>query len=124
MVDEFLQQGHVALLHSLLEHEREGSVVDVLRSETKVYELLVGIQTADGIKLFLDEIFDSLHVVVCDALYLLDAVAIGLGEVLIQSSERSKMLVGESGQLRQRQLAKADEVFYLYANSVLHQGVF
>ena len=81
-----LDAGSIDLIISFLDAERDSGVVDILRSEAEMHELLKGRQAAafilflasNGLKLFLDEILYRLDIVVGHRLYLLDATCIGL----------------------------------------------
>ena len=85
-------------------------------------EFFVRVQPAYLIKLLLDEVFNSLYVVVSDCLDILDALCILFREVMVDIAQ---LLVadGEALQLRQGQVNEGDEVFHLHANTITDKGI-
>ena len=69
LFNQLLQQWVITFFERLFQRKWHAGVIDVLRSQPKVDELLVRFQAANGIELFLNEILHGLHVVVR---YLLD----------------------------------------------------
>ena len=53
VVDETLKCRDIYLVESFLDGERHGGVVDVLRGESEMDELLVFVEASDGVELFL-----------------------------------------------------------------------
>ena len=86
--DEFLYLGVIHLLQGILDAERYTGIIDILRRKSEMDELLVGIQTADGIKLLLDEILHSLDVMVRHCLDVLDTLCILYREITVDVAER------------------------------------
>ena len=119
---QLLYLGIVNLLQSLLDAEGHTGIVDILTGETEMDELLVGIQTANLVELFLDEILHGLYVVVSNALYVLHALGISLGEVAVNVAQ-SLCRCGKTLQLGQRQFAQSDEILNLYSYAVLNKCV-
>ena len=72
--------GVVETRHRLLQRERNGRVVDVLRGKPEVNEFLVGFQS-ERVHFFLDDVLDGFDVVVGDRLDLLDALGVGGREI-------------------------------------------
>ena len=89
-----------------------------------MHTFLVGIERADFIQFFLDELFYGLHVVVCDALNVLHAGSVGFGEVRVEIAQGGKVFVRKVCQLGQGQFAQGNEVLYFDTHAILHQGVF
>ena len=123
LVAHLLDGGVVDPREGLLEREGDRCVVDVLRGESKVYELLV-CGEPQRIHLLLDDVFDGLYVVVGDGLDLLDTQRVGLGEVGVEPAQVGEAGVVDALKLRQRQLAQGDEVFDLDADAVADQCRF
>ena len=121
---ELLDERIVHVGQGVLYRQRHAGVVDVLRGEPEVDELLVGVEPANLVELLLDEVFHCLNIVVCHLLYFLDAARIGLREVGIDGAQAAEKAVVESGQLGQRQLAQGDEVFYFDAHPVADERIF
>ncbi len=115
-----LEGGIEHLLQGLLHREGYSRVVDILRRQAEVHELLVGLQT-DLVHLLLEDVLDRLHVVIRHGFDLLDTLGRGGREVEVQ---RAKCLVGlliYAGELRQREFAQGDEVFNLDTDAVTDQ---
>ena len=114
--------GEVNLRERILNSQRNGGVVDVLRSEAEMHELLVG-RKAERIHLLLQNIFDRLDVVVGRGFDLLDTQCIRLREIEVERPQRFEFRLFDPGQFRQRQLAQGDEIFDLDPNAVANQGI-
>ena len=98
--DHAFQHRNIHVFEAIFEHERESRVVDVLRRETEVHKLLVFLQTTDGIKLFFDEIFNRLDVVIrhtLDVFYTLCVVFCEIGVETAQTCEEAVIERGELG---------------------------
>ena len=78
------------ILKCFLHRKRHTGIVDVLRGQTEMDKLLVSIQSANLIKLFLDKILYSLDIVVGNLLDILDTLRIILIKVLIYLTQTSK----------------------------------
>ena len=122
--EQLLCQGEEHLLQSLLNRKRCGGVVDVLRGESEVDELLEGSQSSDGVELLLDEVLHSLDIVVGDALDILHALGILLREVLVDGAQSGEMFFGECCELRQWQFAEEDEIFDFDPHAVADECEF
>ena len=133
LLNELFQQRVVHLLQRLLHREGHAGVVDVLRRQAEVYELLVlgkGLRPARSLCLgvepvehLLDEVLHRLHVVVGHALYVLHPLRVGRREVAIDVAQKLKVGVVELFQLGQGQLTQADEVLNLYPHAVAHKRI-
>ena len=86
-------------------------------------ELLISLQSANGIELLLDEVFDGLDVVVGHSLYVFDALRILLREITVEVAE-PVVADRESLQLRQGQMNEGNEILHLYADAIADEGVF
>ena len=123
LLDEFLDHRAVDLFQGLLDREGYAGVVDVLRGQSEMDELLVLVEASKPVEFLLDEIFHGLHVVVGGLLDFLDACGVCFREVAVDVAERVEAAVVEVLQLRQRQLAERDEVFNLHAHPVTDEGI-
>ena len=86
-------------------------------------ELLVGLQAADPVKLFLEEVFNRLHVVVGRLLYFLYPCRRSLVEVAVDVTQRLEERTVETFQLRQGQLAQRDEILDFDTYPVTDEGI-
>ena len=111
------------LRQRLLDRERNGRVVDVLRREAEVDELLAGAQP-QRIHLLFEQVLDGFHVVVGRALDLLDALGVGRREVAVKSAQSLECGRADPFQFGQRQFAQGDEILHFDADAVADQGVF
>ena len=82
-------------MQCLLQREWHAGVVDILRSQTEVDELLVGIQASDLVEALLDEILHGLDIVVSDLLDVLDTLSAFLVEVAIDVAQAFEKVVIE-----------------------------
>ena len=78
------------LFESFLNWQRHTCVVDVLWCQSKVDELLVVIESSNLVKLLFDEIFNSLYIVVGDALNFLHTCCRRLVKVAIDIAQLLK----------------------------------
>ena len=125
---QLLDERTIHLLQSLLDAQGHRSVVDVLRRQSEVYELLErpdvlrpGVQR---VHLLLDEVLHGLHIVVCRLFNLLHPFRILRSEAAVKVPERFKKFMVEALQLWQRHLAERYEVFYLHAHAITYQRIF
>ena len=123
LVDDALQGGQDRVFQAFLEHQRLGGVVDVLRSKPEVHEFLEALQ-APFLETGLDEVFHRLHIVVGGLFDFLDFLGIGIGKVPVEIPQILELLLGESGEGRDVEVAKGDEVFYFYPETVADQSPF
>ena len=82
LVDQSTQLGQIDVLYRLSDHQREGGVIDILRRQTEVYELLL-IRQSELVELLLDEVLDGLDIVVGDTLDVLDTCCVGTREAKV-----------------------------------------
>ena len=122
-VADLLRGGVVDACEGLLERERDGRVVDVLRREAEVYEFLVCGQS-QRVHLLLDDVFDGLDVVVRHRLDLLDALRVGFREVRVERAQGFGLRPVDARELRQRELAQGDEILHFDADAVADQCLF
>ena len=111
------------ILKCFLHRKRHTGIVDVLRGQTEMDKLLVSIQSANLIKLFLDKILYSLDIVVGNLLDILDTLRIILIKVLIYLTQTSKQSRIERSKLRQRQLTQSDKILNLYTNTISYERI-
>ena len=121
-VADLLDDGVVDACHRLPERERNGRVVDVLRREAEMHELLIGLQP-EGVHFLLDDVLDGLYVVVGHRLDLLHAPGVGVREIEVERAQGGEFRAVDAGQLRQRQFAQGDEVFHFDADAVADEGL-
>ena len=91
-----------ALFQSLLHRERHTGIVDVLRCQTEVDKLLVGIQATNLVELFLDEVLNGFHVMVGNLLNVFHTLCSLLVEIAVDVTQTLKQLLVERSQLWQR----------------------
>ena len=103
LCNKFLYLWVEALLQSLLDRKRYTGVVDVLRSETEVNELLIVVQSTNLIELLLDEILYGFYVVISNLLNVLDTLSLIFVKVTVDITQALKQRLVERSQLWQRQ---------------------
>ena len=121
----------IYLLKSLFDRQRYAGVVDILRGKTKVDEFLILVERGmwsvecalKSIELLFDEVLHRLHVVVGCLLNGLHTLGILLREVTVDITQLLKQCMVEACQLRQRQLAKRDEILYLHTHAVTNKCI-
>ena len=64
--NEFLNLGNIYLLNSIFQRQRHTGVVDILACQSEVDEFLPLFHIVHAGNTFFDEVFHSLHVVICD----------------------------------------------------------
>ena len=121
LVDELLDLGIIDLQERLLDGQGHARVVDVLRGESEMDKLLVGIQSADGVKLLLDEILHGLDVMVGHLLDVLHTGGILLREVAVDAAKTVEEGRVEALELRQGELHERDKVFDFHADAITYQ---
>ena len=87
-------------------------------------ELLVGFKSAYLVKFFLDEVFNSLHIVVGDFLYIFHALRTLLVEETVDVTQTAEDGMVKTGQLRQGYLAKRNEILYLHTHPIADERIF
>ena len=123
LADEFLNLRIVHLVQCVLDAQGHTCVVDILACESEMDELFVCVESANGIELFLDEIFNCLDVVVGYLLNVLDTLCVICGEILVDLAQAFEQLCGERCQLGQGQLAQGDEIFDLNTYTVADECI-
>ena len=121
---QFLHLGIVTFLQSFFDGQRNRCIVDVLRCQAEMNEFLISFKTSYFIKLFLDKILHSLHVMVRHALYFLHPSGIRFREIPVDVTQTGKQIMIEISQLRQRQFAQSNKVFNLYTHTIANKRVF
>lgn len=120
---QLLEQRIVDVVRRIAQARRNRRVVDVLRRQAEVHELAVSAES-QLVELPLDQILDGLYVVVGRSFDLLDFQSVGSGKVAVQIAQFLESAPIHVGQLRQRQLAKRDEILHLYQHAVADQSQF
>ena len=87
-------------------------------------KLLVLLETTNLIEFFLDEVLDSLHIMVGHLLDVLHTLCFCGSEVAIDIAELVEQFMVEIFQLRQRQFTKGDEILYLDTHTIPNQRIF
>ena len=123
LVNDFFYLGAEDLVERVLHREGHAGIVDILRGKTKVDKLLVGIQTAYLVKLFLDEILDGLDVMVGYHLDILHALGVGLRERQVYLAQAGKQCMVKRRQLGQGQLAQGNEVLDFHTDAILDKCI-
>ena len=122
-LNELLDTRDIHLLQSLLHREGHTGVVDILRGETEMDELLIGIKTTDLIELLLDVVLHGFHVVIGHLLNLLHALGVGRGKLSIDTAQTLEERSVETLQLRKGKLAQGDEILNLYTDAVTNERI-
>ena len=60
---------------------------------------------------------------ICDALYILDALRAGNCECLVDAAKHGEETLVEGRELGQRQLAERDEIFYFDTDAITDEGI-
>ena len=123
LVNELSELRHVHVVERLLYRERHGRVVDVLRSQAEMYELLVFFKITDLVNLFLYIILHGLHVVVRHLFYLLHPCGSLFRELAVDVAQCVEVGVVEVCELRQWQFAQCDEILYLHTYAVSDERI-
>ena len=129
LLNELFKQGDICLIECLFNGQRHRGVVDVLGSKAEVDEILEGVyigftrRAQDVVETLLDEILDSLNIMIRDSLNILNTAGIVLREIQVDVAQLGKEVMGESGQLRQRQFAQCDEILNLYPYTVADECI-
>ncbi len=109
MLHKLHKKRTIHMLKSLLDRQGHRSVVDVLRGEAEMDELLEALQPK-SVPTLLKEVFNSLDIVVGHRFYRLDALGIGQGEVFIYAAQLGEYVGIDSRELRQGDFAQGDEI--------------
>ena len=121
--DQLFEKRVVDIVHRIAQGGGCCGVVDILRGEAEVDELLVLFQ-AESVHLLLDEVLHRFYVVVGPFFDLFDPEGILFREVTVEVAKFFEMGRVHALQLRQGQSAEGDEVFYLHADPVADKGIF
>ena len=111
------QGGHVYFLESLFGRKRNRGIVDVLGSQSEVDELFVWGQSQFFESVF-DEIFHGFYVVVGHFFGFFDPKGIFGREVSVNVTQTFEYIRVDGCKLRQRNLAKCNEIFNFYQYAV------
>ena len=83
LLNQLLHHRIVNLLQSLLDRKGNAGVVNVLRCEAEVDELLVALETAHGVELLLDKVLYGFYVVVSNRLNVFHTLCISGCEITV-----------------------------------------
>ena len=122
LVQQLIQRWQIDISQSLLQQKWSCSVIDILRSKTKVHKLTVLVQ-AQSLQFLLQEILHSLHVVVGDALNLLNVESIFHRELGVKLAQLIISRLGNTCQLWQWNLAQSDKILNLDTHTVANQSI-
>jgi len=86
-------------------------------------KLLVALQAAYRVKLLLDIILNRLDIVVGDLLYVLNALCAFLVKLEVDVAKTREEVMVERFQLRERKLAKSNEILYLHTDAITNERV-
>ncbi|CCZ10998.1 glutathione s-transferase protein [Prevotella sp. CAG:1092] len=118
--DKFLNLWNEDIFQSLLYRQRYAGVVDILRSKSKVYELLISFEIANLVKLFLNKILHGLNVVVCNLFDILHTLCAILIKIAVNVAQAFEQALVKRSQLWQWQFAERDEIFYFHADTIAY----
>ncbi|MNS75847.1 hypothetical protein D3C72_1093750 [compost metagenome] len=121
---QFAQARHHDLITSARQHQCVRSVVDVFGRAGEVDEFGGAGQLGIISHFFLQPVFDSLHIMVGNALDILDATGIGFREILHQLLQTLAGGRGKAGQLRQAGVRQGDQPGHLDFHAVRHEAGF
>ena len=115
--------GQQHLVVALLHGEGHGGVVDVLRGEAEMDELLQLLK-AHLVELALEEVFHGFDVVVGGLFDILDGLGIIVGELAVDVAQLLGFAgnSGQSGTLGLQSVGEGDEILHLDADTVFYQG--
>ena len=122
-VADLLDDGIVDACHRLFQRERDGRIVDVLRGEAEMHELLVGLQS-QGVHFLLDNVLDGFYVVVRYRLDFLHPLGVGGREIEVEGAQGGEFRMVDAGKLRKRQFAQRDEILHFDADAVADKCLF
>ncbi len=108
-------------MEGILHRHRHRGVVDVLRGEAEVDELLP-LREPQGVETLLEEVLHGLHVVVRNRFEILDLQGVLLGELLIDGGELLQRGGGNPRELRQPLAAEGYEILNLHLHAVADKG--
>ena len=86
-------------------------------------KLLIMLKTAHGVKLLLDEVFHSLHVVIGHLLDVLHPLCISRCKLTIDVTQLVEACMIDILQLRQRQFTKSDEILDFHTYAIPDEGI-
>ena len=114
--NKLFQQGIIDLCQRFLHGERHGRIVDVLRRQSEMDELLVGHPFGFFVELFFQEILYGLDVVIGDSLKLLHAAGIVLRELLPDETDVKRFF-------RKKQSHECREVLTLHTHPITDESI-
>ena len=121
--NHLIEQRQVSLVERVADEHRHRSVVDVLRRESEMDELLI-LSQAKTVELLLYEIFHRFHVVVGYAFDILHALRVVDREFGVDVAQLSEECVVNARKLRQRKFAEGDKIFDFNFYAIADQRVF
>mmetsp|Transcript_2488 Transcript_2488/g.5902 ORF Transcript_2488/g.5902 Transcript_2488/m.5902 type:complete len:295 (+) Transcript_2488:1-885(+) len=107
-------------LHSVAKRHWDGCVVDILGRQREMQKLFVVLPTI-LVKLVLQEVLHSFHVMVGNSLLSFDNLRISQTEISEDSTQLRKIRMVKSLELRQRDFTQSDEVLNLNKHAILDQ---
>ena len=93
------------------QRQRNGGVIHVLGSQTEVHKF-ANLPQSQSIHFLLEEVFNSLHIVVGHPFKGFDAIRIGFAKIPVNVAQRLRQFGREIGKRWQRNLGQGQEVFY------------
>ena len=125
LFDQLLDEGIINVGKCFLDTKGYGSIVNILRGKSEMDELFgLSGEATQRITTLLDEILNSLHIMVSDTLNGLHTKSILCRKVTIDVAERFKETLIKTFKLGKRQFTKRNEILYLYTDTITYQGVF
>ena len=113
----------VHLNQRLLEAVGNGGIVDILRGQSEVDELFVGMQ-AEFIHLLFEQILDGFDIMVGCPFDLFDPQGISFGKMAVNIAQGLPSGFVHPFELRQRQFTQRDEILHLHQYPVANQSIF
>src|SRR5574344_2397763 len=117
-VNKFFYLRDIHIRKCILDGKRNTSVIDVLRSQSKMNEFLVSIKTSYFIKFLLNKILYCFYIVIGVFLYFLHSTCIVYRKVTIDISQFFEKRMIEILKLRQRQFTECDKILYFYSHTI------
>ena len=87
LVNQLLNLRIIHFFQRILDRQRHRSVVDILRSQSEMDELLVRFQTSQFIELFFDEVLYSLHIVIGHTFDFFDTLSVSFREITVNVAQ-------------------------------------
>ena len=112
----------IHILHSFFQAQRNGRIVDVLAGQPEVNKLLE-LLYFQLLEFLLDEVLDSLNIVVCNLFDILNLLRLLYSKILVNLSQRRELAFREALQLRKRDAAKGDEILDFHPDTVSYERI-